>query len=74
MTIAERVIQKCGGAEETAKLLGITATSVHRWKYPKDRGGSGGIVPSDKAQLLLDAARKSGIELEPSDFFEVAAQ
>ena len=69
-TPAERIIKKCGGAKEVAKLAGVDLSRVHRWTYPKARGGTDGRIPSKHHQSLLNRARERGIELSPSDFFE----
>lgn len=70
MTPAERVIQKCGGPEKVAEVLGIHVTNVHRFKYSKDKGGRGGLVPAEHGQALLDWARANNVDLTPEDFFE----
>lgn len=70
MTPAQRIIEKCGGAEAVAKMAAITPARVKRWTFPEERGGTGGRVPSKHQQALLDAARENGIDLSPSDFFE----
>lgn len=73
-TPAEVVIEKCGGVSVVAKLAGVHVSNVHRWTYPKAKGGTGGTVPSKKQRAILDGARKRGIKLTPDDFFaEVAA-
>lgn len=42
--------------------------TVRRWTYPRDRGGTDGMVPL-KAQFdLLRAARNEGVNLTPEDF------
>lgn len=68
--VAERIIEKCGGAATVAEWLGIDPSAVHRWKYPRDRGGTGGVVPSAHQQTLLDRARQNSVALSPDDFFE----
>lgn len=42
---------------------------VRRWTYPKDRGGTGGLIPSDCQEPLLLAAIRRGIPLTPDHFF-----
>lgn len=74
MTPAERVIEKCGGPETLARMAGVTPARVKRWTFPEHRGGTGGRIPSKHQQALLDAARESGIDLSPADFFDEAAQ
>lgn len=68
-SVAKHVIEKCGGAKAVAEMLGIAVSSVHKWKYPVDRGGTNGVVPAGRQQELLARARQRGIDLSPSDFF-----
>jgi hypothetical protein len=70
LPIAERVIDLCGGAKAVADAIGCKPPAVYRWTYPKDRGGRGGVVPHDKAQILLRKASENGWPLKPSDFFD----
>jgi len=70
---AARVIEKCGGINSTAKLVGRHRSVVNRWLLPKKKGGTGGIVPTEHQQTLLDKALAQGIELSPGDFFRAAA-
>jgi len=49
------------------------ASVVRKWRLPKEKGGTGGMVPTDHAQRLLDEAQVRGIDLRPDDFFSVAA-
>lgn len=69
-TIASRVIEKCGGAKAVAEMLGLDVASVHKWKYPSERGGTNGLIPANRQQELIDKARSAGIDLQPADFFE----
>jgi len=69
MTPAERIISILGSADAVATVCGVHRSRVFRWTYPKDRGGTGGLVPAQHQQALLDAARARGLPLEPADFF-----
>lgn len=69
-TPAERIIEKCGGPKALASLVGVDLSRVHRWTYPKAKGGTDGRIPSRHHQKLLDRARENGISLSPADFFE----
>lgn len=71
--IAENIITKCGGAQVVADWLGLKVSAVHRWKYPPERGGTGGLVPSNRQQDLLEKARANGVDLTPDDFFAIPA-
>lgn len=44
-------------------------TRVRRWTYEKAKGGTGGVIPADLQQQLLDAARAEGKDLRPEHFF-----
>lgn len=68
--IAENVISKCGGHRVVAEMLGIHVSRVYRFTHSKERGGTGGIIPSRHQSTLLTEARRRGIDLSPSDFFE----
>jgi len=74
MNTAERIVSKFGGHRVVADLLGLDVSAVHRWGYPRERGGSDGCIPTKHQRALLAAARKRKIALSPDDFFdEVAA-
>lgn len=66
---AAKIIELCGGYKVVAEMVGRDHTRVLRWTYPKDRGGTGGVIPSDIQQKLLDAARRRGVDLRPEHFF-----
>ena len=70
MSVAKRVIDKCGGEQAVAGMVGVHVSNVHRWRYSKDKGGTGGLVPVQHQQTILDKAREQGIDLRPEDFFE----
>lgn len=64
---AKTVIEICGGAKAVAEMVGRSENRVRRWTYPKERGGTGGLIPSDMQPVLLMAARDRG--LRPDHFF-----
>ena len=53
-----------------SKLLGIHITNVYRFTYPKEKGGRGGLVPTEHIQSLLSWARANNVDLTADDFFE----
>lgn len=69
MSVASDIIAKFGGVQKVADLTGLSATQIHRWTYERERGGTGGLVPTKHQQPLLDAARERGIDLSEADFF-----
>lgn len=70
---AKSVIAKIG-TEKVAEITGKHVSRVYRWMYPKDKGGTGGFIPSEDAKALLAWARKNDIALSPSEFLEVASE
>lgn len=74
-TPAERVIAKFGGAYKLAAALGRVdgrkrvVTSVYRWTYPREKGGTGGYIPAAMVPTVMSAARLEGIFLEAGDFY-----
>lgn len=67
--IAETIVKKCGGAKVVSDWLRVDISRVYRWTYPKNKGGSDGVIPARRQADLLRKARENGIELDPSDFF-----
>lgn len=65
---ANTIIKKFNGLKPVAVAANVTVHSVMRWRSPKDRGGTGGIIPHWHMQPLLDAAKERNIELRPADF------
>lgn len=73
--VAKRVLDKLGGARKVARILGRKPPGVYKWTYPRSRGGTGGLIPAECQQPLMDYAHSNGIEdLKPEDFFEDPAQ
>lgn len=64
---ARSIIDRFGGFRAVAQVLGVDITRVHRWTYPKARGGTGGTIPARHFAALLDEARRRGIELTASE-------
>lgn len=70
MNTAQRIIEKLGGALAVAEIVGIDVSNVHRWTYPRNRGGGDGTIPSRHLKTLLAAARERNVLLTPADFFD----
>lgn len=66
---ATSVIKKFKGLKAVAEITGVSPHSVMRWRYPRSKRGTGGIIPHRHANRLLSAAKERGIELTPADFF-----
>lgn len=62
---AASVVEKCGGINATAKLIGRHRSVVNRWLLPAVQGGTGGQIPMRHAQRLLEQV----LALSEEDFF-----
>lgn len=69
MEPALTIIEICGGISKVAEMTGRSEIRVRRWTYPKARGGTDGLIPSDCAKALMEEAPKRGIALRPEHFF-----
>jgi hypothetical protein len=65
----ETVIMAFNGVRSTARALNRSASSVVRWKYPKDHpsGRGNGGIPKDLKPIILQKAQELGINLTESD-------
>jgi hypothetical protein len=75
---AESIISKLGGPAVVASVVAVHRTRVSNWKRPKEKGGTGGLIPQQYHRTLLDHARDNSIDLKAEDFLpprvaEVAA-
>lgn len=70
MEPANTILAICGGIAPVAAITGRSQLRVRRWTYPRVRGGTDGLIPTDCQQLLLDGARARGIDLRPEHFFQ----
>ena len=71
MEPANTIIQICGGFNAVAEMTGRDQTRVRRWTYSKDKGGTGGLIPSECQQLLMEQAKERGLPLRPEHFFRI---
>ena len=63
---AQRVLRLFGGARKLASLLLIVGkprdpSNLYRWTYSREKGGTGGLVPTSAWADILLAARLEGI-------------
>lgn len=69
MTVADHVIEKCGGHKVVAEWLNLNISSVYRFTYPRSKGGTDGLIPAEHQTPLILKAREKGVDLKPEDFF-----
>lgn len=68
MEPATTIVSRFGGASEVASIVGVHRTRVYGWAKPREKGGTGGLIPQGHIPKLLEAARERGIPLDGNDF------
>lgn len=68
---ANTIIKKFNGLKALAEVAGVKPHTVMRWRMPKERGGTGGVVPHWHIPAILDAAKERGLDIRLSDFTPV---
>lgn len=75
---AASVVRKIGGVEMTAVVCGVTKQTVYKWFYPTHPAsgarGTGGLIPADRQQIILEWSRRNGNPVKPDDFFIYSRQ
>lgn len=69
---AKTIIEICGGFDVVARVVGRAKQRVHSWTYPRDRHGTGGMIPPACQLQLLQYSRSEGLGLTPAHFFPPA--
>lgn len=69
---AGHIIEKFGGVPRLVAALKaagfeIDRTSVYKWLYTKDHGGTEGVIPTRAWPYIYRAARLNGVLIEHSD-------
>jgi len=70
---AKSVIAKIGGIDVAASVTGKHVSRIYRWMQPREKGGTGGVVPHGDATKLLRHAASHGLDLTANDFFAAEA-
>jgi len=67
------IVMAFGGPEKLAELSGKPIQTIRRWMRPKDRHGTGGVIPHWHHADLLDLARQQRVRLRRTDFMPMTA-
>lgn len=68
MEPASTIITKIGGEAVVSEITGTAYTAPYRWQHPRERGGTGGLIPQRYHPVLLAYARSKGISLKAEEF------
>lgn len=71
---ASRVMKKFGGPRLLQRALAsvgreLSLATVYRWKMPREKGGTDGVIPSCNLPFIIKAARINGIIISEKDLF-----
>ena len=69
--MAKNIHEKMGGTSVTAKATGVSLQTSYRWTYPKDKGGTDGVIPFQYHQKIYDFAVANDKPLDLDDFLVV---
>jgi hypothetical protein len=69
---ANTIITKFKGLKPLAEAADVTVHSVMRWRKPKEKGGTGGVIPHWHIDDILIAAKARGIDIRETDFLPVS--
>lgn len=53
------------GIDAVAEITGADRTRVYRWMRPREKGGTGGLIPSQQQQKLVEHVRKTHMPFDP---------
>lgn len=68
---ADKIIKALGGLKSVSGIANVAPHTVMRWRMPKEKGGTGGVIPHWHMESLLLASAQMGAKLKPSDFLPV---
>lgn len=74
---AQSLITKFGGPRELARILKETSgpefhyapSTIYRWMYPREVGGTGGEIPTAALKRIKQIARIAGVILTAADIY-----
>lgn len=70
---AQRILDRFGGARKLARYYSdftgepLAPSVVYRWTYPQERGGTDGMIPGPRLQVIIRMAEFFGIDLTKED-------
>ena len=68
MEPARSIITKLGGETAVAHVCGTALSAPYRWQHPRERGGTGGLIPQRHHRALMDYAQARRIPLAAEEF------
>lgn len=69
---AHSVICKLGGVRSTARILGLSPSSVSRWMTGAAKNGTNGAIPQKHWKTILNYAKQEQLKISISDLLYIA--
>lgn len=71
-TQAERITALFGGPQGLKAAFAaightVALSTIYKWQYGVDKHGCGGVIPTQKIPLILQAAKKAKISITSND-------
>lgn len=67
MSPADKVVAAFNGVRATARAIGLSQSTVSRWRFPKEKNGLSGRVPSIHQAKILKISREQNLGLTAED-------
>lgn len=68
---ANSTITKLGGITKVSRACKVSASTVLRWREPKEKGGTGGVIPPNNHPRLFELASEVGVQIGADDLVSV---
>lgn len=65
---ANSLIIRLGGLTKVSRMVDTSPHTVMKWRMPREKGGTGGVIPHWHHANLRAAALELGFDLTASDF------
>lgn len=67
---ASSLIFALGGLTAISRATGVSIVTVQRWRFPSEKGGTGGFIPRKYHRQIIELAAQRGIELPQAAFID----
>lgn len=68
MEPASTIVKALGGPSAVARIVSTHRVTVHKWMQPREKGGTGGVVPHWHIPALVAHAQRNGVDITEADF------
>lgn len=69
---ATSIIAALGGITAVSRATKTSTVTVQRWRFPKEKGGTGGFIPRKHHGPLMALGKARGIDLPAAAFVDLS--